>query len=277
MIDLHCHSTASDGRLRPGEVVARAAQAGVRRLALTDHDTTAGLAEARDVADRVDVRLIAGVEISVTWQKRTLHVVGLGFDADDPGLSAGLAELQQARDHRARAIAQKLSRLGLDDGYERACRLADGGQIARPHFARLLVEDGLCKDMNQAFKRYLRPGKPGHRSIQWAGLDDAIGWIHGAGGIAVLAHPFGYGFSAAWRRRAVAAFADAGGHALEICTGTTERSQEITAAAHAREHGLLGSVGSDFHAPEQFWLGLGRLRDLPSGVAPVWDDARLNV
>ncbi|GAB3680352.1 PHP domain-containing protein [Salinisphaera aquimarina] len=275
MIDLHSHSTCSDGRLSPAELVARAADYGVTQLALTDHDTIAGLPAAQAAGTVHGVHIVAGVEISVTWNKRTLHIVGLAFDPAADALNDGLSALQAQRAERAAVIATKLEKLGLTDALSRARALAGTGQIARPHFARLLVEDGLCKDMNQAFKRYLRPGKPGHASIEWAALDDAVRWLHQAGGIAVLAHPFGYGFSGAWRRRAVAAFADAGGDALEICTGTTDRAKEMTAAADASAHDLLGSVGSDFHAPEQFWLAMGRLRPLPRGLTPVWDDPRL--
>lgn len=275
MIDLHSHSTCSDGRLAPAELVARAADFGVTTLALTDHDTVAGLAAARTAGDELGVRVVAGVELSVTWNKRTLHIVGLAFDPTADALSDGLCALQTQRAERATRIAAKLEKQGLTDALRRAQALAGTGQIARPHFARLLVEDGLCKDMNQAFKRYLKPGKPGHVTIEWATLEAAIGWIHDAGGVSVLAHPFGYGFSGAWRRRAITAFAEAGGGALEICTGSTNRDQEIAAADDAVAHGLLGSIGSDFHAPEQIWLALGRLRPLPCGLVPLWDDPRL--
>lgn len=274
MIDLHCHSTASDGRLSPTDLVTRAAAFGVTTLALTDHDTVDGLSEAAQTAAGYGIDFVNGVEISVTWQRRTLHIVGLAFDAQAPALTAGLRILQDARKRRAERIGEKLARVGLADGFARASELAGDGQITRPHFARLLVADGLCRDANDAFKRYLRPGKPGHVSIEWATLDDAIAWIDQAGGLAVLAHPFGYGFSGAWRRRAVAAFATAGGHALEICTGTSNVEQESQAHRDAREHGLAGSLGSDFHAPEQLWLKLGGVRPLPIGLPTVWDQPR---
>ena len=274
VIDLHSHSTRSDGRLTPTELVSRAADAGVETLALTDHDTIDGLAEARTAASAHGLRLINGVEISVTWQRRTLHVVGLAFDEHDAGLAEGLAALQKVRHDRAERIAAKIEKHGVANALERAQELAGDGQITRPHFARLLTEDGICRDNAQAFKRYLRPGRDGHVSVEWTTLLRAVQWIHGAGGIAVLAHPFGYGFSGAWRQRAVTAFAAAGGDGLEICTGTTDRQQEVTAARDADQHGLAGSVGSDFHAPEQFWLALGRLRALPGGMRSVWDDPR---
>ncbi|ROO26837.1 phosphoesterase [Salinisphaera orenii MK-B5] len=274
MIDLHAHSTRSDGRLTPGTLVARAAEAGVTTFALTDHDTTDGLADARAAADAHGMCFVNGVEISVTWQRRTLHIVGLAFDVDDAGLGAGLARLQHTRRERAERIAHKLEKCGVADALPRAQALAGDGQITRPHFARLLIEDGVCRDNAQAFKRHLRPGRDAHVAVEWAPLEDAVAWIQGAGGIAVLAHPFGYGFSAVWRQRAIAAFAQAGGDALEISTGTTDRQQEITAARNAAQHGLAGSLGSDFHAPEQFWLGLGRLRALPGDLPAVWQDRR---
>ena len=274
VIDLHAHSTCSDGRLTPAALVARAAEAGVTTFALTDHDTVDGLDEARTAAETHGMTFINGVEISVTWQRRTLHVVGLAFDSGNPSLANGLATLQQARRDRAARIAAKIEKLGVTDALTRAQAMAGAGQITRPHFARLLIEDGICRNNNQAFKKHLRPGRDAHAAIEWAALESAIGWLHAAGGIAVLAHPFGYGFSGAWRQRAIAAFADAGGDALEICTGTTDRQQEVTAARDAAQHGLVGSVGSDFHAPEQFWLGLGRLRALPGDMNAVWHDAR---
>jgi len=274
LIDLHSHSTASDGRLTPGELVERAAERGVQVLALTDHDSIDGLASACVAGQAHDVAIVAGVEISVTWHKRTLHIVGLAFDPHNDVLGEGLTGLQDKRSARAAAIACRLEKLGLTNALPRAQTLADGGQIARPHFARLLVEDGLCKDMNQAFKRYLKPGKPAHVSIEWTQLSQAIGWIQHAGGLAVLAHPFGYGFTGAWRRRAVAAFAEAGGDGLEICTGTTDREQESVAQRLGIEHGLLASIGSDFHSPEQFWLELGRLRRPGALIEAIWTHPR---
>ncbi|MDA3920056.1 MAG: PHP domain-containing protein [Salinisphaera sp.] len=274
MYDLHCHSTASDGRLSPGELVALAAENGVTTLALTDHDTVDGLAPAASAAAVYGIALVAGVEISVSWRRRTLHIVGLAFDPADPFLAAGLAGLQAERGRRAARMAEKLEKIGLADALARAQAMAGDGHIARPHFARLLVADGLCPDTNQAFRRYLKPGRPGHVCAEWVELEAAIGWIRGADGIAVLAHPFGYRFSGAWRRRAVAAFAEAGGQALEICTGSSDPAQESTAAEDARRHGLLASVGSDFHAREQAWLRLGRLRRPAADLRTVWQDSK---
>jgi len=274
VIDLHTHSIYSDGRLSPAALVARAADGGVTTLALTDHDTVDGLDEARAATDTHGMHLVNGVEISVSWQRRTLHIVGLGFDRDEERLVEGLRTLQKTRYERAARIGSKLEKIGVANALARAETLAGDGQITRPHFARLLIEDGICRDNAQAFKRHLRPGRDAHVQIEWAPLESAVGWIQGAGGIAVFAHPFGYGFSGAWRQRAIAAFADASGDALEICTGTTDRQQEVTAARDADQHGLAGSIGSDFHAPEQFWLALGRLRELPGDLRAVWHDPR---
>jgi hypothetical protein len=274
VIDLHTHSIYSDGRLSPAALVARAADGGVTTLALTDHDTVDGLDEARAATDTHGMHLVNGVEISVSWQRRTLHIVGLGFDRDEERLVEGLRTLQKTRYERAARIGSKLEKIGVANALARAETLAGDGQITRPHFARLLIEDGICRDNAQAFKRHLRPGRDAHVQIEWAPLESAVGWIQGAGGIAVFAHPFGYGFSGAWRQRAIAAFADASGDALEICTGTTDRAQETIAARDADQHRLAGSVGSDFHAPEQFWLALGRLRALPGDMRAVWDDPR---
>lgn len=273
-IDLHTHSTASDGRLSPAALVATAAEAGVTLLALTDHDTTAGVAEAADAAGKHGIRLLPAAEISVTWQRRTLHVVGLGVDPNAPALADGLAGLQARRRERTETIGAKLSRLGVADAAARARALAGDGQVTRSHFARLLVEDGRCRDVKQAFKRYLKPGKPGHARVAWAGLDEAIGWIHAAGGVAVLAHPLAYGMTGAWRRRMLTAFTGAGGDALEIGCGNSTPQGVTLAADDARRHGLHGSVGSDFHGPEQHWLKLGRPLPLPADVPAVWEHPR---
>lgn len=197
MIDLHTHSTASDGQLSPSALVERAAARGVTRLALTDHDTVDGVAEARRAAANHGIELVAGAEISATWERRTLHIVGLGLDIEQPVLVAGLGRQQAERETRAADMGERLARIGLNDGLARARTAANGGQITRSHFADLLVADGLARNRQDAFKRYLRPGRPGYRRSIWAELADVVGWIHAAGGTAVLAHPFGYGFSGA--------------------------------------------------------------------------------
>lgn len=274
LIDLHTHSTCSDGALDPAALVAVAAERGVTTLALTDHDTVAGLDAAHAACRAHGMALVAGVEISVTWQRRTLHIVGLAFDPYSPALATGLAGLQASRRIRAERIAAKLEKLGVADALARASALAGDGQIGRPHFARLLIDSGRCKDMQQAFKRFLKPGKPGYAAIEWASIEQAIAWIQAAGGLAVLAHPLSYDQSGAWRRRMLAAFAQAGGDAVEVCTGVTDAQQVAVSKADAHDHRLLASVGSDFHSPDQRWLALGGTRPLPASLPPVWRDPR---
>ncbi len=269
-IDLHCHSTASDGRLTPAAVVEAAAAAGVETLALTDHDTVAGLAEAHSAAARCGLRLLPGIELSTTWQKRTLHVIGLGIDPRSPRLQTVLQQVNQLRSERALAIAARIEKLGVRDALQRATALAGDAQLTRTHFARLLIDAGICKDMKKAFKRHLAAGKPQYVSVQWPSLEDTIATIHAAGGRAVLAHPLRYDMTGAWRQRMFTAFAAAGGQGIEVSCGNSDEADVTVAAAAALQHGLQGSMGSDFHDPEQRWARLGRMLPLPAGITPVW-------
>ncbi len=269
--DLHCHSTASDGRLSPRALLEQAAEAKVELLALTDHDTTAGLAEAALNARRLGIDFITGIELSVSWAGKTLHVVGLDIEPDNAPLQKILARLQALRLQRAQTIASKLHGLGLKNAFERARQAAGGGQITRTHFARLLVEDALVSDLKQAFKRHLGAGKPACVRIDWISLEEAIQAIHGAGGLAVLAHPLSYKFSGAWRQRMLQAFKQAGGDGLEVSCGANQQAHDLALLTEqALQHDLLASMGSDFHAPEQIWLGLGRLAPLSHRLTPVW-------
>lgn len=268
--DLHAHSTASDGTLSPGDLVRHACGLNVRTLALTDHDSTGGLDEAFAVAGTA-MQLVPGVEISVSWQKRTLHVVGLNIDPAAAPLRAGLERLKGVRECRSEQIAGRLEALGVEDALDAAHALCDGVPT-RTHFARLLVSRGRAKNMGQAFKRYLKPGKPAYAPAQWATLEEALDWIHRAGGQAVLAHPLRYGFTGAWLRRTLTAFAEAGGDALEVACGTSTPAEVATAAGHAVHFNLLASVGSDYHGPENPWVEVGRLPALPDNMTPVWRD-----
>ncbi|MBK1641015.1 phosphatase [Chromatium okenii] len=270
--DLHTHSTASDGTLTPAELVARAAAAGVTVLALTDHDTTAGIAEATAAALEHGIRLIAGVEISATWGERTVHIVGLGVAVDAPELATGLAELRTFRAWRAEEIGRRLAKHGIDDAYEGARGFSNGSLIGRTHFARLLVQRGLAADTNEVFKRFLTHGKPGHVAGQWASLEAAVSWIRAAGGQAVIAHPGRYRLTHTRLLRFIREFHNAGGAALEVVTSTHSRDDILNFARLAREQQLLASVGSDFHGPEHAWLQLGRLPPLPTSCVPVWRD-----
>lgn len=266
--DLHLHSTASDGTLTPGELVRQAAAAGIGTLALTDHDTVAGLDEAGRIASQLGVRLIPGVELSVTWREKTIHVVGLGVDTANPELRRGLQELQERRRARAEEIGRRLSQYGMEDAFLGACALAGSGQLTRSHFARYLVERGYAPSSREVFERFLTRGKPGYVPGDWVPIAAGVAWIRAAGGMAVLAHPQHYRRAGMAVRRLVAEFKEAGGEAIEVVSGNG--ADLVSNAAASRRFGLFASVGSDYHGPEQSWLKLGRLPALPEDLIPVW-------
>jgi len=274
--DLHCHSTISDGTLTPGELVARAAGRGVTLLALTDHDDTDGLAEARSAAAQHGVEFVNGVEISVTWRKHTVHVVGLGIDPSHPQLAQGLATVRSGRGARAEKMAEALARAGIGGALEGAYRHASNpNMIGRTHFARFLVEIGQCRDVKSVFNRFLAQGKTGYVPHEWASMGDAVSWIRRSGGMAVLAHPGRYmcgrgGMGSKSMRELLAEFVAHGGDGLEIVTGSHTPAQYAEFARYATEFGLLASCGSDFHGPEESYRDLGRLPDLPLGCKPIW-------
>ena len=269
--DLHCHSTCSDGVLAPRDVVQRAAANGVDVLALTDHDDLSGLPEARAAAVAAGIEFVDGAELSVTWNNHTLHVVALGIDPEDAALVQGLAAIRDGRDVRARRIADALATAGVPDALAGARTFVTSERlISRTHFARFLVEAGYVRDMKAAFKRYLTPGKPGHVPHAWASLPDAVGWIHGAGGQAVLAHPGRYDISPTRMRQLLGEFRDLAGDAIEVLSASHTAAQGAQYATYARVFGLKASCGSDFHAPGESWLELGALPSFPVGVDPVW-------
>jgi hypothetical protein len=274
--DLHCHSTISDGLLRPTEIVTRAAERCVKFLALTDHDNVDGLAEAAETAKSCGIEFINGVEISVTWRTHTLHIVGLCIDPQNPALAEGLRGIRSGRRRRAELMAESLARCGIGGVLEGAYPYATNpDMIGRTHFARYMVEAGHCKDVGSVFKRYLVKGKPGYVPHQWADLQDAINWIRGAGGIAVLAHPGRYtaGRKAMGKptlRELLQEFTDMGGQAIEVVTGSHTPPQYAEFARYATEFGLLSSCGSDYHGPGESYRDLGRLPDLPLECKPVW-------
>jgi hypothetical protein len=273
--DFHLHSTASDGTLAPAALVERAALAGIRTLALTDHDTTEGVAEAAEAARRLGLRLVPGVEISVTWNGMTVHVVGLGVDPDDPSLRRGLAGLRDFRDWRAEEIGRRLAKDGIPDTLERARALSSGRLISRTHFARVLVERNLAESPRDVFRRYLVRGRPGHVPGQWAPLGEAVQWITGAGGQAVIAHPARYPLNRGQLRRLGQEFRAAGGIGLEVVSGSHSADDNRLMAIHAQGLGLLASVGSDYHGPGQSYVELGRLSPLPAGCTPLWQGEAL--
>jgi predicted metal-dependent phosphoesterase TrpH len=270
--DLHSHSTASDGTLTPRELVYRAAKAGVQVLALTDHDTTAGIEEAQSAAANCGLVLIPGVEISVTWNKQTVHIVGLNVDVDNPALQQGLSEMRAFRDWRAHAIAERLEKAGISGAYEGALAYSNGTLVGRTHFARYLVEQGVVSDERKVFKRYLVKGKPGFVAGQWAELTQALDWIHGAGGVAVVAHPARYHMTRSKLRRLFREFVDHQGEAIEVVSGSHSRDDYYAMAKHASDFGLQASAGSDFHSPENPWIEFGQLPLLPDSCKPLWAD-----
>lgn len=275
--DLHTHSSASDGTLSPTALLERAAAAGVPMLALTDHDTTAGLAEAQAAARALAVRLIPGVEISVTWGGRTVHVVGLGIDPACPTLESGLAGLRNFRDWRAEEIGRRLAKAGIADAYAGAKALCGGALIGRTHFARFLVERRLASDEREVFKRFLVNGKPGHVPGAWASLESAVGWIRAAGGQAVVAHPARYDLTRTRLLQLLGELREHGGAGIEVVCGSHSRDDAYNFARYAREQRLLASAGSDFHGPQlalspHAWMDLGRLPALPDGCTPIWSD-----
>lgn len=270
--DLHSHSLASDGTLAPRELVARASAAGVQSLALTDHDTTDGLAEAMEAAADSDINLIPGVEISVTWQRQTVHIVGLNLDPANQALQEGLRSLQGFRDWRAEEIGRRLAQAGIPDTYPDARVRAQGRIVSRTHFAHVLVERGLAKDVRAVFKKFLVNNKPGYVSGEWTSLEQAVGWITGAGGQAVVAHPARYRLTATKLKRLLGEFAECGGEGMEVVSGSHSRDDVGRMAAIARVMHMKASSGSDYHGPENPWIELGRLPELPSGLTPIWQD-----
>lgn len=267
-IDLHSHSTASDGLLSPAELVRRAHAQGVEVLALTDHDTVAGLDEAARAASSLGLRLVPGIELSTQALERSLHVTGLGLDPASPRLAQLIRALDALREARAEKMGRKLARCGVSGAYEGARRLAGVALPTRTHFARYLLEQGAVRDMDEAFRRYLGRGKPGYVRAEWPPLAQVVEVIRASGGIAVLAHPHAYGWTGAWTRRIIEAFVAAGGRGLEVVCGNSTRDSILVMGGHARRFGLLASVGSDFHQPG--WVELGRLAPLPTGLEPVW-------
>lgn len=271
--DLHCHSTASDGVLAPAEVAARAHANGVELWSLTDHDELRGQAEAAAVAADLGMRFFPGVEVSVTWGGLTLHVVGLNVDPTHAGLLEGLRATRAGRATRARQIGERLAAMGMPGAYEGALPYAGNPElISRTHFARFLVEAGYCSDMQKVFQRYLGDTCAGNVPMQWAALEDAVGWILAAGGRAVIAHPGRYKYSAEDFARLFDEFRSLGGTGIEVVTGSHSPSQYYQYAKVARHYGFLASRGSDFHGPEESRHDLGTLPPLPADLTPVWHD-----
>lgn len=269
--DLHCHSTVSDGTLSPEDLARRARTNGVELWALTDHDEVDGVERAAAAAAQVGLPFLAGAELSVSWGSHTLHIVGLGMDPACPELVEGLRWVRSGRERRARAMADDLARAGVRGAYEGALRyVGNPDLISRTHFARFMVETGVCAETGEVFRRFLTPGKPGFIAHQWASLAEAIGWIRAAGGIAVLAHPGRYPLGPQQEWAMIDEFKSLGGEAIEVITGSHTPAEYGHYAQMALDCGLAASCGSDFHAPGESRCDLGSLPPLPASLTPVW-------
>ena len=270
--DLHCHSTVSDGTLEPEVVAARARANGVDLWALTDHDEVGGLQRAAAAAKAQGLAFLTGAEISVTFANTTVHIVGLGFDASDERLVQGLRQTRGGRGERAQEMAAQLAQVGIAGAYEGALRYVGNPElISRTHFARFLVEQRVCRDTGEVFRRFLTEGKPGFVPHRWARLGDAVRWICDAGGVAIIAHPARYSLSANEEFALFSEFRQHGGQGVEVVTGSHTSAECATYAGMAREFGLAASRGSDFHSPDESHTDLGTLPPLPGDLTPVWD------
>ncbi len=270
--DLHCHSNVSDGTLSPEAVAERAFNNGVRLWALTDHDEVGGQRRACEAANRLGMDYLTGSEISVTYAGKTVHIVGLGVDADNEQLVKGLADTRGGRERRAHEMAEDLAKVGIHGAFEGALKyVGNPDLISRTHFARYLVEIGLCADSHEVFRRYLVEGKPGYVGHRWATLSNAVRWITQAGGVAVIAHPGRYDFTPNEEHALFTEFKALGGEGVEVVTGSHTPDEYVKYADMARSFDLLASRGSDFHDPSESHIDLGALPDLPSRLTPVWE------
>jgi predicted metal-dependent phosphoesterase TrpH len=270
--DLHCHSVVSDGTLTPELLAERAKTNGVELWALTDHDEIGGQHRAAAAAKAQGMKYVTGTEISVTFIGVTVHIVGLGFNPDDTSMKAGLIKTRGGRRERAMEMSDGLEKVGIKGAFEGALKFVGNPDlISRTHFGRFLVETGVCKDTNEVFRKYLTEGKPGYVEHRWASLKDAVSWITQAGGIAVIAHPARYKFSANEEFALFTEFKSHGGQGVEVVTGSHTAAEYVTYAAVAQEFGLAASRGSDFHDPAESHTDLGTLPYLPGNLTPVWD------
>jgi predicted metal-dependent phosphoesterase TrpH len=270
--DLHCHSVVSDGTLTPEALAARAAANGVELWALTDHDEVGGQQRAQEAAHAHGMKYLTGVEISVTFAGQTVHIIGLGFDPEDAAMRQGLYDTRGGRGARAREMSDQLALVGIKNAYEGALRYVGNPElISRTHFARFLVEAGVCRETNEVFRRFLTEGKPGFVPHRWANLRDAVHWINEASGTAVIAHPARYKFTANEEFALFSEFKTHGGRGVEVVTGSHTAAEAARYAETAKEFSLVASRGSDFHSPDESHTDLGRLPPLPGGLTPVWE------
>ncbi|MEX1167386.1 MAG: 3',5'-nucleoside bisphosphate phosphatase [Hydrogenophaga sp.] len=269
--DLHSHSVVSDGTLQPEALAQRAKANGVELWALTDHDEAGGLDRAISAARLEGLPFLTGTEISVSFIRATVHIVGLGFDHTDTALLKGLNATRSGRNARAQQMSDELAKVGIPGALEGAMKFVGNPDlISRSHFARYIVEAGFCTDTNAVFRKYLAEGKPGYVPHEWARLGEAVGWITGAGGVAVIAHPGRYALSANEEFALFTEFKAHGGQGVEVMTGSHGQADFVKYADHCREFDLLASRGSDFHSPTESRIDLGKLPDLPGSLTPVW-------
>ena len=270
--DLHCHSVVSDGTLTPEILAERAKTNGVELWALTDHDEIGGQKRALDAARAQGLKYLTGTEISVTFANETVHIVGLGFDADDAAMVQGLRATRGGREQRAMEMSDGLAKVGIKGAYEGALKFVGNPElISRTHFARFLVESGVCSETNEVFRKYLTEGKPGYVQHRWASLKDAVSWITGAKGMAIIAHPARYKFTPNEEYALFTEFKAHGGRGVEVVTGSHTAAEYVKYADTAKEFGLAASRGSDFHSPEESRTDLGALPFLPGELTPVWE------
>jgi len=269
-VDLHNHSYYSDGVFSPTEVVRLADEADCNLFALTDHDTTDGLAEAQQMADELSVNLVSGVEISALWRNMTIHIVGLGIDINNDILQKGLNYNQRLREERAEKIALGLRRAGITDALEKTQELSKTDMITRTHFAQMLIREGYCKDMKSVFRRFLTGKKPGASRVEWRSFDEVVGWIHAAGGLAVIAHPFRYRMTQTKIKNMLMDYKEALGDGIEVVTATSTDEEITLSNKWAKEYKLLSSCGSDYHGWPNQRIQIGCLRDLPNLDNAIW-------
>jgi predicted metal-dependent phosphoesterase TrpH len=270
--DLHCHSVVSDGTLTPEALAERAKANGVELWALTDHDEIGGQHRAAAAAKAQGMRYLTGTEISVTFAGETVHIVGLGFDPDDADMVQGLKNTRGGRTERAREMSDGLAKVGIKGAFEGALKFVGNPElISRTHFARFLVESGVCSETNEVFRKYLTEGKPGYVPHRWASLKDAVNWITAAKGMAIIAHPARYKFTPNEEYALFTEFKAHGGRGVEVVTGSHTAAEYVKYAETAKEFGLAASRGSDFHSPEESRTDLGTLPFLSGGLTPVWE------
>lgn len=270
MIDLHCHTHFSDGELSPSALLNKAIASHVRVLALTDHDTTAGLLPLHEAARGSDITIINGIELSVRWKKYDIHILGLNINPEDQDMIALITRQNQARVARALNISECLANCGVEDAYQKACKIAGHERVARPHFAQVLIHEGMVRDMKAAFKRFLGRGKAAYVPTAWASVEDAVGAIVKAGGQAVIAHPLKYALTRSKLHELIEAFKEAGGVGVEVISGDITVTQSNELAGLCSRFGLLASTGSDYHGDTLSRVALGQQRALPVNCTPIW-------